>query len=100
MYKPLFLLLLTLIASTCDDEKELKAKLKIKANTEKPSLQDTLTFDLKLPKKSIVDSIRYSTDGNLVDSPLPLVNFSLGSHTLQATVFFNGKTYQKPIRKK
>ena len=93
MYKPLFLLLLALITLTCDGEKELRAKLKIKANTQKPNPEDTLTFTLKLPKNSVVDSVRYSTDGKTVDSPLPLENFSLGSHTLNATAFYNGKNH-------
>ena len=93
MYKPLFLLLLALITLTCDGEKELRAKLKIKANTQKPNPEDTLTFTLKLPKNSVVDSVRYSTDGKIVDSPLPLENFSLGSHTLNATAFYNGKNH-------
>ena len=93
MYKPLFLLLLALVASTCDGEKKIKAKLKIKASTEKPSPQDTLTFSLKLPKNSVVDSIRYFSNGKAVDSPLSLESFSLGSHTLQATAFYNGKSH-------
>ena len=92
MYKPLLLFLLSLIALKCGGEKDLKAKLKVKASTEKPTNKDQLSFELKVSKGILLDSVHFKSKGVRVESPLALESYSLGSHELIATAFYKGKS--------
>lgn len=93
MHKALIVLLFAFIALKCEEEKNIKAKLNIKASSEKPNQQDQLTFELKIPKKIAVDSIRYESNGERIVSPVSLKNFPLGKHIIKAIAYKGGKSH-------
>lgn len=93
MHKALIVLFFAFIALKCEGEKDFKANIKLKASSEKPNQQDQITFELRLPKNAVVDSIQYESGGKRIVSPLSLKNISLGKHELKATAFKGGKSY-------
>ena len=53
---------------------------------------ETLTVSIKNNKKFIIDSVLYFLDGKQISINQNLSNFKLGKQTIDATIFFEGKT--------
>lgn len=71
-----------------------KSDFTIKTNAENHTISnaETLTLAVENPKSHSIDSVAYTLNGNSIKESTTLTNFKLGNHTLEAVVYYNGKS--------
>ncbi len=78
----------------CGSNSEKKSKdFSITTNAVKNTISnnETLTLSIKNSKNHTVDSVVYKMNNSKIENNLDLSTAKLGSHAIEATVYFNGK---------
>lgn len=89
------ILLLTVLLGACGSNSDKKTKnFSITTNAKKNTLanNESLTLSITNPKNLVIDSIHYKLNGETITKTLDLSAAKLGRHTVEATVFYEGRT--------
>lgn len=92
--KILTIIVLPLSMIACGSNSEKKSKdFSITTNAVKNTISnnETLTLSIKNSKNHTVDSVVYKMNNSKIENNLDLSTAKLGSHAIEATVYFNGK---------
>jgi len=92
LYKYLTLIILAFSLSNCGGH-SAKKKFSIATNATNNTmvLNETLNLSIKNPKNLEIESVSYTLDGKNIKDTTALSGFKLGSHTIVATIKYNGE---------
>ncbi len=93
-FKLLSVLLVSVLLVSCgSNSKQKKSDFSINLNTKEKEFNSKSALNLRIdnPKNHVIDSVKYSYNGEEVTDKLDLSTFKLGKQTIDATVFYEGE---------